>query len=81
MSTEGQEMTQIVENSPLLCSYFIILENSVVFVCQQSDLAEANTGMQDRLTIISFILVLSLCLSHRMFAEPRRLITASHYPH
>ena len=48
MATEGQEMTQIVENSPLLCSYFIILESSVIFVCQQSDLAEAKTGISEK---------------------------------
>ena len=57
-------MAQIVVNSPLLCSYFIILESSVVFVCQQSDLAETNTaGMQiPSLFILFFVLSLSGCL-------------------
>lgn len=41
--TEGQEEPQIVENSSLLCSYFVILESCVVFVCQQSDLTEGMT--------------------------------------
>ena len=40
-------MTKIVEISPILCSYFIILESSVVFVCQQSDLADANSAGKD----------------------------------
>ena len=64
-------MAQIVENSSLLCSCFIILENSVVFICQQSDLAETNTGTQNTSTLIlnfffSFSLSLSLSLCLRM---------------
>lgn len=56
-------MTQIVDNSLLLCSYFIILENSVVFVCKQSDLAETNSGVQDRLDIIIPLFIYSLFFS------------------
>ena len=51
MVTEGQELSQIVENSNLICSYFIILENSVIFITQQSDLVEANS---DKGTVLTF---------------------------
>ena len=44
MVTEDQDAQRLLENSALLCSYFIILESSVVFVCQQSDLLEAGAG-------------------------------------
>ena len=60
MVTEGHELLQIVGNSDLVCAYFVILENSVVFISQQSDLAEANSGQG---TVIPFTLSLSLSLS------------------
>lgn len=44
MATEDQDAQRLLKNSALLCSYFIILESSVVFVCQQSDLLEAGAG-------------------------------------
>lgn len=58
-------MSQIVENSPLLCSCFIILENSVIFICHQSDLAETNAGTRNTFTLILnffYSLSLSECL-------------------
>ena len=69
MVTEDQELSLIVENSDLICSYFVILENSVVFITQQSDLIEANSGRVLYITLVissiyqSVNLSLSLSLS------------------
>ena len=48
MAIEGQELSSVIENSSLLCSYFVILEHSVVFISQQSDLSEAGSGKLDK---------------------------------
>lgn len=36
IATEGKELEDIAEKSPLLCSCFIILERAIVYVSQHS---------------------------------------------